>query len=78
MRELEAQVNKGDDDPVGERQAVVRARSGRAQPLMTPALTQPGLLGGRPRAREIRDELAGPSRLQPGEDTLAQGRAGPS
>jgi hypothetical protein len=38
---------------------------------MAPALKQPGLLGGRPRTREIGDELAEPPRLQAGEDTLA-------
>ena len=78
VRKLKPQVNEGDDDPVGKRQVVVRAGARRAHPLVAAALAQPGLLRSRPRSREIRDELAEPPRLQPGEDTLAQGRAGPS
>jgi hypothetical protein len=78
VRELEPQVNEGDDDPAGERQVVVRPGPGSAQPVMTPALAQPGFPRGRPRTGEAGDEPAEPPRLQPGEDTLAQGRAGPS
>jgi hypothetical protein len=78
VRELETQVDEGDDDAAGERQVVVRARARGAHPLVTPAFAQARLLGGGPGAGEIGDEPAEPLRLQPGEDTLAQGRAGPS
>lgn len=37
MRKLEAQDDHGDDDPVGEDELVVRARSGGALPVMAPA-----------------------------------------
>lgn len=78
VRELEPQVNDGDDDPVGERQVVVWPSAGSAQPVMTPARAQPGFPCGRPRIGEAGDEPAEPPWLQPGEDPLAQGRAGPS
>ena len=52
--------------------------AGGAQAVVAPAFEQPGLLGRRPRAGEIGDEPAEAARLQAGEDTLAQGRAGPS
>ena len=78
VRELEAQVNEGDDDAVGERQVVVRARARCAHALVTSASEQPGFLRGRPGISEPGDEPAEPSRLEAGEDTLAQGRAGPS
>jgi hypothetical protein len=74
--ELKTQVNEGDDDAVGERQVVVRAGAGGAQAAVAPALAEPGFLRGAPRAGEAGGELAEPSRLQPGEDTLAHGRAG--
>jgi hypothetical protein len=32
VRELEPQVNEGDDDPVGERQVMGRPGAGRAKP----------------------------------------------
>jgi hypothetical protein len=78
MGKLEPQVNEGDDDPIDKRQVMVRTGAGRAHPLVAPALAQPGLLRCRPRTRQILDELAQPPRLDPGKDTLAQGRAGPS
>ena len=78
VRELEPQVNEGDNDAVGERQVMSRPGTRGAHALVTPAFTQPGLLSGRPGAGESGDELAEPSRLKAGEDTLAQGRAGPS
>ena len=60
VRELEPQVNEGDDDPVGEREVVVRACAGRAQPLVLPALAQPGFPGGGPRRGQLRDQLGQP------------------
>ena len=78
VRELVAQVNEGDDDAVGEGKVVVRAGAGCAQALVTPASAQPGLLAGHPAAGQIGNQLAEAARLQAGEDTLAQGRAGPS
>jgi hypothetical protein len=75
---LEPQVNEGDDDPVGERQVMIRARARGAHTVVAAAFAQPGFLGGHPGAGQFGDELAEPSRLQAGEDTLAQGRAGPS
>jgi hypothetical protein len=78
VRELEPQVNKGDDDPVGERQAVIRARSGRAQPLVLPAGEQPVFPGGGPRRGQLTDQPGQPSAADPGPDTIRQGRAGQS
>ena len=78
VRELVAQADQGDDDTVGEGKVAVRAGAGCAQALMTTAFAQPGLLRGHPVAREAGDEPAEAARLQAGEDTLAQGRAGPS
>jgi hypothetical protein len=75
VRELEAECDKGDDDAVSERQVVAGTRAGCPHAVMTPAFTQPGLLRGRPGACEVGDELTEPSRLEAGEDTLAQGRA---
>jgi len=75
VRELEAQRHQGHDDAVDEHEFVVRACSGRAQTLMTPAFTQPGLLGGHPGAGQLSDEFAEAPRLKAGEDTLGQGRA---
>jgi len=54
---------------------VVRAGAGCAHAVVTSAFTQPGLLGGHPCAGQLGDELAEASRLDAGEDTLAQGRA---
>jgi hypothetical protein len=78
VRELEPQVNKGDDDPVGERQAALWARSGRAQPLMLPAGEQPVFLGGSPRRGQLPDQPGQPPAADPGPDTIRQGRAGQS
>ena len=78
VRELEPQVNQGDDDPVGERQAVIRARSGRAQPLVLPAGQQPVFLRGGPRRGQLPDQPGQPSAAHPGPDTIRQGRAGQS
>jgi hypothetical protein len=77
-RELVAQVDEGDDDAAGERQVVVRAGAGGAQALVSPAFEQPGVFRGGPGPGEFGGELAEAARLQAGEDTLAQGRAGPS
>ena len=78
VRKLEPQVNKGDDDPVGERQVVVRARAGRPVALVSPAAAQPVLPGRCPRPGQLTDQLAQPAAAEPGKDTMRQGRAGPS
>ena len=78
VRELVAQVNEGDDDAVGEGKVVVRAGARFAFAVVTSAFAQPGVFPGGPGSGEFGDELAEASRLQAGEDTLAQGRAGPS
>ena len=78
MRELESQVNEGDDNPVGERQAVVRPGAGRTQPRVAPAGEQPVLPGGRPRSGQFLDQPAKPGAAEPGPDTIRQGRAGQS
>ena len=78
MRELEPQVNECDDDAVGERQVVVRARAGGALALVSPPAEQPVFLGFRPGAGQLLDELAQGPAAEPGEDTMRQGRAGPS
>jgi hypothetical protein len=70
VRELEPQVNEGDDDPVGEHELVARARSGRAQPAVFPPLAQPGFLGRHPRAGQFRDQPAERAAAHPGEDTM--------
>ena len=56
VRELEPQVNEGDDDPVGERQVMARPGAGRAKPLVAPACEQPVLLSSRPRSGHLLDE----------------------
>ena len=56
VRELEPQVNEGDDDPVGERQVMGRPGAGRAKPLVAPACEQPVLLSSRPRSGHLLDE----------------------
>ena len=78
VRELESQLDEGDDDAVSERKVVARARARGSHPLVTSAFEQPGLLGRLPGIGEADGEPAEPSRLEAGEDTLAQGRAGPS
>jgi hypothetical protein len=70
VRELEPQVNEGDDDPAGERQVMVRSRSGGAQPLVSPPLAQPAFAGGLPRPGQLSDQLAQPAALDPGPDTM--------
>jgi hypothetical protein len=76
VRELEPQVNEGDDDPVGEGQLVIRPGARGTQPVVTTAFTQPGLFSDHPGAGQASDEPAEAPRLQAGEDTLGQGRAG--
>jgi hypothetical protein len=78
VRELEPQDDQVRDDPVGERQLTVRARALSAQPVMTPALAQPGLLPRQPWISQPSDQLAQPARRQASTDTMRQGRAGPS
>jgi hypothetical protein len=75
VRELKAQRHQGHDDTVGDHELVIRACSRRTQTLMTPALTQPGLLSSHPGASQLSDEFAEAPRLEAGEDTLGQGRA---
>ena len=75
VRELKAQRHQGHDNAVGEHEFVVRACSRRTQTLVTPALTQPGLLRSHPGASQLSDEFAEAPRLEAGEDTLGQGRA---
>ena len=70
MRELEPQVNEGDDDPIGEREAMVRPGAGRAQPLVSPALAQPVFPGSRPGPGQFLDQLAELAAADPGEDTM--------
>ena len=78
MRQLEPQENKRDDHPVGERQVMAGACAFGAQPVMAAAVTQPGFLLRQPRLGEFRDELAELATAEAGEDTMRQGRAGPS
>ncbi len=78
VRELEPQHDQGGDDPVGERQLMGRACALGAQPGMTPALTQPGLLLRQPRAGQLLNQLAQTRAGEPRADTMRQGRAGPS
>jgi hypothetical protein len=78
VRELEPQVNEGDEDPVGEGEAAVRPSAGRTQPRVTPAGEQPVLPGGRPRPGQLPDQPAQPGAAEPGPDTIRQGRAGQS
>jgi len=63
VRQLEPQVDEGDDDAVGERQVVIWARARGAHPVVATAFAQPGFLGGHPGAGQAGDELAEPSRL---------------
>jgi hypothetical protein len=70
VRELKAQVNEGGDDPVGERQVMAGPRSGGALPFVSPSLAQPVFPGGLPRSGELRDQLAQPTALDPGPDTM--------
>ena len=78
VRELEPQVNEGDDDPVSERQVMVRPGAGRAQPLMAAALEQPVFPGGGPRHGQFPDQPGQMRAAYPGPDTIRQGRAGQS
>ena len=78
MRELEAQVDEGDDDPVGERQVMIWPGAGRAHPLVLPAAEQPVLLGCGPRRDKLPDQPGQPAAAHPGPDTIRQGRAGQS
>jgi hypothetical protein len=76
--QLQAQAGQGGDDPVGEAQLMIWFGSGGAQPVATAALTQSGLLLHRPRVGQFGDELGQPPARDAGEDTMRQGRAGPS
>jgi hypothetical protein len=78
VRKLEPQVNEGRDDPVSKRQVAVRAGARSPDALVTPAFAQPVFLGSQPGAGQLADELAQRSAADPGEDTMRQGRAGPS
>jgi hypothetical protein len=78
VRELEPQGDEGGDDPVGERQVMVRARAGRAEPLVAPALEQPVFPGSRPRTGQLPDQPGQMLAADPGPDTIRQGRAGQS
>ena len=78
MRELAPQHDQGDDHPVRKRQLMIGAGAFGAQPGMAPALTQPRLLLGKPRRGQLLDQLAGPAVRDTGEDTMRQGRTGPS
>jgi hypothetical protein len=78
VRELKAQVNQGGDDPVGERQVVVRAGAGGALALVPAALKQPVFPGGGPRHGQFPDQPGQMRAAYPGPDTIRQGRAGQS
>ena len=78
MRELKAQVNQGGDNPVGERQAVVRASAGGALALVPAALKQPVFPGGGPRHGQFLDEPGQMRAGPPSPNTIRQGRAGQS
>ena len=78
MRELKAQVNEGGNDPVGERQAVVRPGAGGTLALMPAALKQPVFPGRHPPGGQFRDQPGQMRAAYPGPDTIRQGRAGQS
>jgi len=78
VRELKPQVNQGRDDPVGKRQVVAGARAGGPLALVSPPAAQPVLPGSHPGTGELLDELGQPAAAEPGQDTMRQGRAGPS
>jgi hypothetical protein len=54
---------------------MIRTRARSTQTLVASAFTQPGLLRSQPQVGELGNEFAEPPRLEPGEDTLGQGRA---
>jgi hypothetical protein len=78
VRKLKAQVNQGGDDPVGERQVVVRAGAGGAPALVPAPAKQPFFLGGSPPRGQFPDQPGQMRAAYPGPDTIRQGRAGQS
>jgi hypothetical protein len=70
VRELEPQVNEGDDDPVGKRQGMVRPGAPGALPLVAAPFAQPVFLRSLPGAGELLDQLAQPAAPDPGPDTM--------
>jgi hypothetical protein len=74
-RELEPQVNKGDDDPVGERQVVVRAGAGGALALVPAAAEQPVFLGCGPLRGQFPEQPGQVRTADPGPDTKGSSAA---
>jgi hypothetical protein len=78
VRELKAQADQRDDDPVGEDQVMAGAGAGGTQPATTTAFVQPRFPLGGPWVGQLGDQRAQPPATDAGTDTMRQGRAGQS
>jgi hypothetical protein len=77
VRQLEAQVRQGGQDPVAEDQLVVGPGASGTLTRVAAALPECALVGGGPRVGELGDELAQVLPGDAGEDRMLKGRSGP-
>lgn len=76
VRQLQAQVDQGDQDPVGEDQLVFRPSSSGPLALPAPSLAQLGLAPCQPRAGQLLDQNAEMCTIKAAEDRMGQGGTG--